>query len=77
MRGTNKVKETKRRASQRRATHKARLAALMLRAETRIAAVEVGKAWELAVRPFCGVTQKRYSSILISSVHYRSIESAI
>jgi hypothetical protein len=43
MRGTNKAKETKRRASQRRATHKARLAALMLRAETRIAAVEVGR----------------------------------
>lgn len=40
MRGTNKAKEMKRRASQRRATHKARLAALRVRAETRIAAVE-------------------------------------
>jgi len=38
MRGTNKAKEMKRRAGQRRATHKARLAALMRRAETRMAA---------------------------------------
>jgi hypothetical protein len=44
MRGTNKAKEMKRRASQRRATHKARLAALRLRAETRMAPVEAGKA---------------------------------
>ena len=43
MRGTNKAKEMKRRASQRRATHKARRAALMLGAETRMAAVEAGK----------------------------------
>jgi hypothetical protein len=35
---TNKAKEMKRRASQRRATHKARLLALTLRAETRMAA---------------------------------------
>ena len=40
---TNKAKEMKRRASQRRATHKARHAALTLRAETRMAAVEAGK----------------------------------
>jgi hypothetical protein len=44
MRGTNKAKEMKRRASQRRATHKARRAALKYRAERRIAAVEAGKA---------------------------------
>jgi hypothetical protein len=43
MRGTNKAKEMRRRASQRTATHKARRAALMLRAETRMAAVEAGK----------------------------------
>ena len=43
MRGTNKAKEMKRRASQRRATHKARLAALTLRAERRMAAVEAAK----------------------------------
>jgi hypothetical protein len=43
MRGTNKAKEMKRRASQRRATHKARRAALMLGAETRMAAVEAGE----------------------------------
>jgi hypothetical protein len=41
----NKAKEMKRRASQRRATHKARRAALTLRAETRMAAkAEKGKA---------------------------------
>jgi hypothetical protein len=40
MRGTNKAKEMKRRASQRRATHKA---ALRLRAKTRMATVEAGK----------------------------------
>ena len=40
MRGTNKAKEMKRRASQRRATHKARLASLRLKTETRMAAVE-------------------------------------
>ena len=34
----NKTKEMKRRASQRRATHKARLLALTLRSETRMAA---------------------------------------
>jgi len=39
----NKAKEMKRRASQRRATHKARRAALTLRAETRMAAVEAEK----------------------------------
>jgi hypothetical protein len=43
MRGTNKAKEMKRRASQRRTTHKARRTALMLRAETRVAAVEPAK----------------------------------
>jgi len=40
MRGTNKAKEMKRRASQRRAT---RRAALRLRTETRMAPVEAGK----------------------------------
>jgi hypothetical protein len=43
MRGAHKAKEMKRRASQRRASHKARQAALMLRAPTRMAAVEVGR----------------------------------
>jgi hypothetical protein len=43
MRGTNKAKEMKRRVSQRRATHKARRAALRLRAKTRMATVEAGK----------------------------------
>jgi hypothetical protein len=43
MRGRKKAKEMKRRASQRRATHKARRAALTLRAETRMAAVKAGK----------------------------------
>jgi hypothetical protein len=43
MRGTNKAKETKRRTSQRRATHKARRSALGLRAETRMAAIEAEK----------------------------------
>jgi hypothetical protein len=43
MRGTNKAKEMKRRASQRRATHKARLTALGLRTEMRMAPVEAGK----------------------------------
>jgi hypothetical protein len=43
MRGTNNAKEMKRRASQRRATHKARRSALTLRAETRMATVEAGK----------------------------------
>jgi hypothetical protein len=38
MLSTNKAKEMKRRASQRRATHKERLARLTLRSETRIAA---------------------------------------
>ena len=36
---TNKAKEMKRRASQRRATHKERLARLALRSEVRMAAV--------------------------------------
>jgi hypothetical protein len=40
MLGAHKAKEMKRRASQRRAAHKARLAALTLKAETRRAAVE-------------------------------------
>jgi hypothetical protein len=44
MRGAHKAKEMKRRASQRRATHKAHQAALMLRAETRMAAVETRKS---------------------------------
>jgi hypothetical protein len=43
MRGAHKAKEMKRRASQRRAAHKARLAAITLKAETRRAAVEAGK----------------------------------
>ena len=43
MRGTNKAKEMKRRASQRRATHKARLASLRLKTETRMAAVEAAR----------------------------------
>ena len=43
MRGAHKAKEMKRRASQRRASHKARQAALMLGAETRTAAVEAGR----------------------------------
>ena len=42
MRGTNKAKEMKRRASQRRATHKARLASLRLKTET-MATVEAAK----------------------------------
>ena len=42
MRGAHKAKEMKRRASQRRASHKARQAALMLTAQTRMAAVEAG-----------------------------------
>ena len=40
MRGAHKAKEMKRRASQRRAAHKARLAALTLKAETRRAAAK-------------------------------------
>jgi hypothetical protein len=40
MRGAHKAKEMKRRASQRRAAHKARLAALMLKAERRMEATE-------------------------------------
>ena len=43
MRGAHKAKEMKRREGQRRATHKAHRAALILRAETRIAAVEAGR----------------------------------
>jgi hypothetical protein len=50
MRGTNKAKETKRRAGQRRATHKARQSALGLRAQTRMAAVEAKKG-KTKVRP--------------------------
>jgi hypothetical protein len=42
MRGAHKAKEMKRRASQRRAAHKARLA-LTLKAETRRAAVKAGR----------------------------------
>jgi hypothetical protein len=42
MRGAHKAKEMKRRATQRRAAHKTRLAALTLKAETRQAAVEAG-----------------------------------
>jgi hypothetical protein len=42
MRGAHKAKEMKRRASQRRASHKARQAALMLRAQTRMAADDAG-----------------------------------
>jgi hypothetical protein len=43
MRGAHKAKEMKRRASQRRAAHKARLAALTRKTETRRAAVEAGR----------------------------------
>jgi hypothetical protein len=43
MRGAHKAKEMKRRASQRRAAHGARLAALTRKAETRRAAVEAGR----------------------------------
>jgi hypothetical protein len=43
MRGTNEAREMKRRASQRSATHKARLAALRLRTEKRMAAVEAAR----------------------------------
>jgi hypothetical protein len=43
MRGAHKAKEMKRRASQRRASHKSRLAALTRKAETRWAAVEAGR----------------------------------
>jgi len=43
MRGTNKAKEMRRRASQRRATHRTRRAALMVGVETRMAPVEEGK----------------------------------
>jgi hypothetical protein len=43
MRGAHKAKEMKRRASQRRAAHKTRLAGLTLKAETRQAAVEAGR----------------------------------
>jgi len=44
MRGAHKAKEMKRRSSQRRAAHTARLAALTLKTETRRAAVEAGRA---------------------------------
>jgi hypothetical protein len=44
MRSAHRAKEMKRRASQRRATHKARQAALMLRAEKQMAAVETTKS---------------------------------
>jgi hypothetical protein len=44
MRGAHRAKEMKRRASQSRATHKARKTALMLREETRMAAAEAGKS---------------------------------
>ena len=43
MRGTNNAKEMKRRASQRRATHKTRRASLMHRAQTRIKALEAAR----------------------------------
>jgi hypothetical protein len=43
MRGTNKAKEMKRRASQHRATHEARLTSIRLKAETRMAAVEAAR----------------------------------
>jgi hypothetical protein len=46
----NKAKEMKRRASQRRATHKSRLAALALRAETRRRAAAV-KAEKVKTKP--------------------------
>ena len=43
VRGAHKAKEMKRRATQRRAAHKARLAALTIKAETRRGAVEAGR----------------------------------
>ena len=43
MRSTNKAKKMKRRASQCRATHKTRLAALRFRTEARMAPDEAGK----------------------------------
>jgi hypothetical protein len=43
MRGTNKAKEMKRRANQRRATHEARLASLRLKTEMRMVAVEAAR----------------------------------
>jgi hypothetical protein len=43
MLGAHKAKVMKRRASQRRAAHKTRLAALTLKAETRRAAVDAGR----------------------------------
>jgi hypothetical protein len=51
MRGTNKTKEMNRRASQRRATHKARQAALLLKVETRMAPVEIPGRGRTKVRP--------------------------
>jgi hypothetical protein len=44
MRGAHRAKEMKRRASQSRATHKARKTALMPREEKRMAAVEARKS---------------------------------
>jgi hypothetical protein len=44
MRGAHKAKEMKRRASQRRAAHKARLRTLTLKAETQRVAVEAGRS---------------------------------
>jgi hypothetical protein len=44
MRGAHKAKEMKRRTSQRRAAHKTRLAALTLKFERRVAAIEAGKS---------------------------------
>jgi hypothetical protein len=46
----NKAKEMKRRASQRRATHKARRAALTLRVETRMAAAAKAEGGKTEVR---------------------------
>jgi hypothetical protein len=51
MRGTNKAKEMRRRASQRRATHKARRAALSRRTKVRMAAVEAEKDRKRSSRP--------------------------
>ena len=46
MLSNNEAKEMKRRASQRRATHRVRRAALTLRAQTRMAAAETRRAAE-------------------------------
>ena len=58
MRGTTKAKEMNRRASQRRGTHKARQAALMLKVETRMAPVETPGRGKTKVGPKGSVKSK-------------------